>query len=113
MIAVGATSSSNAVASWSSSASYVALCAPGVSVFSTYKGSTYATLSGTSMATPHVSGTAALVMSTTISSAYDADSDGVWDPAEVKAKLQGTAADIGAAANSCGSGLVDAAAAVA
>lgn len=31
-------------------------CAPGSSIYSTYKGGTYATLSGTSMATPHVCG---------------------------------------------------------
>lgn len=31
-------------------------CAPGVSVYSTYKGDTYATMSGTSMASPHVCG---------------------------------------------------------
>jgi subtilisin family serine protease len=34
----------------------VDFCVPGVSIRSTYKGSSYATLSGTSMATPHVTG---------------------------------------------------------
>lgn len=41
----------------------VDLFAPGVNVYSTYPGNQYATMSGTSMATPHVSGAAAIVWS--------------------------------------------------
>ncbi|OUB65262.1 S8 family peptidase [Bacillus thuringiensis] len=40
----------------------VDLVGPGVGILSTYKGGGYATLSGTSMATPHISGGSALII---------------------------------------------------
>ena len=64
VIAVAATNSSDALASFSNyGAATVHLGAPGTTIFSTWPGATYRTVNGTSMAAPHVSGAAVLVLS--------------------------------------------------
>ncbi len=100
VIAVSATDSSDNLAGFSSVGPEVELSAPGTSVLSTWIGSGYNTISGTSMATPHVSGAAAL--------AFEANP--LLSNAEIRVLLQNTSDDLGAPGRDSlfGFGLVDA-----
>ncbi len=99
VIAVSAVDKNDQIASFSSLGTAVELAAPGVSILSTYKDGGYATMSGTSMAAPHVAGVAALVIAS-----------GVSGPDAVRLRLQTTAQDLGDSGkdNLYGYGLVDA-----
>ncbi len=99
VIAVAATDSSNTRASFSSTGPAVEVSAPGVSVYSTIPGG-YGYKSGTSMATPHVTGTAALIIA----------SNPNLTNVEVRQILRNTSTDLGDPGNDIkyGYGLINA-----
>ncbi|GAA4590321.1 type VII secretion-associated serine protease mycosin [Actinoplanes octamycinicus] len=108
VIAVAATDSADRVASYSNAGGYVDVAAPGSAILSTYPtalaSSGYASMSGTSMASPHVAALAALLV---------AARPGLT-PDEVESALEDSAVDLGAAGkdNDFGYGRVDAVAAL-
>jgi subtilisin family serine protease len=85
VISVGATDDTNTIAWWSNEGVGLDVVAPGVEILSTYKGGEYKELSGTSMACPHVAGTAALII----------ENSGSWSPEGVQSILENTATDLG------------------
>jgi subtilisin family serine protease len=94
-IAVGATTQTNGKAPFSCCGAELDLAAPGVDVLSTWLGNAYRSLRGTSMATPHMAGAAALALQR---------APGL-DPARLQRHLERTAVPLGSA-NQFGRGLV-------
>lgn len=84
-LAVGATDQSDTRASWSNYGAYIDVVAPGVSIFTTSPGNQYTNVSGTSLASPLVVGTLALMTGGSPSSSA----------AELKNALYSTADDVG------------------
>ncbi len=69
-------------ASFSNYGSVIDLGAPGVAIYSTWEGGGYNTISGTSMATPHVAGSAALYIKSHPGSTWSQVRDGLITAAE-------------------------------
>lgn len=86
VLAVAATDPDDSRAEYSNYGDYIDIAAPGTSIPSTYPGSRYAALSGTSMASPHVSALASLVRA----------ANPKLTNAEVMDVLRKTAKDLGA-----------------
>jgi subtilisin len=81
-------------ASFSNHGSEVDIAAPGVGILSTYKDGEYAVLSGTSMASPHAAGAAAL---------YSSQHHGVT-PAEIRSALTSSGSNPSTVCNGQGHG---------
>jgi len=104
VMSIAAVDSNSVVASFSQYNDQVSVAAPGVGTYSTCDANAYCTKSGTSMATPHVVGVAALVWSHFPTQ---------FTNLEIRDALQQTAVDLGAPGRDdyYGHGLVDAKAA--
>lgn len=90
IVSVASTTSSDGLSSFSNhGATTVDLGAPGSDIFSTYRDGGYATISGTSMATPHVTGAIALVLAEDPSLTYSEAIDAVLDNVDQVSSLDG------------------------
>jgi thermitase len=100
-IAVAGTDSLDRRAGWSNYGDWVDVAAPGVNIVSTLINGGYGIMSGTSMASPHVAGLAALVFT----AVTDSNGNGRLND-EVRARIQANCDDIGV--NGIGSGRINA-----
>jgi subtilisin family serine protease len=90
VISVAAITSSGALASFSNfGATTVDLAAPGASIYSTLANGSYGTLSGTSMATPHVTGAIALYAAQHAGATADDIRDALLGSVTATSSLQG------------------------
>jgi subtilisin len=93
VVAVTATGMDDSILSLSPAGPEMELAAPGEAIYSTTANGAYGLRTGTSQAAPHVTGVAALVLS----SGFDQDlnGDGIVDPRDVRLQLRQTALDLG------------------
>lgn len=100
VISVGSTTINDQISSFSSTGSSVDVSAPGSNILSTWNNGSYNSISGTSMASPHVAGVVALMYALNPS----------IRPSEVKSILESTAVDLGPPGrdNAFGAGRIDA-----
>ncbi len=90
VVAVAATDHNDGLASFSNyGLTSVDLGAPGVNILSTTPGNTYSVFSGTSMATPHVAGAAALVLSANGTLSTAELKDALMNSGDAKPSLNG------------------------
>jgi len=110
VVAVGAVYEDDTRWERSNYGSELEFVAPGVDVNSTVLNNGYGLLTGTSMACPHVSATAALIWNSKIDPWYDDDEDDEWSNTEVREKLNNMTLDLGSSGkdNYYGWGLINA-----